>query len=261
MKKSFILFLLLLNSLAYAVDCDFERGLNPKQLKTLRSADKLKRIGLNRVIFGREVYDVGVVYNGQNDQFIVLLGEAHIKGLRSSILGSKVAHQFPVRLIEGIPKKESDYIAANVKVLADSLGWQRILMRYLTFNFFGSTITASEKVGYTFLPGYDLLLLNKKRVAKPATSTSEDIVAALTPEIADSGKFINLPLESGEFLTPSSSDSYILQARNLRMAKNINFYIDQKVVKKVPLVVAGAAHLPGLMGLLEDSGYQRCTNF
>ena len=261
MFKLLSLLLLVGSSLAHSLECNLEQGLNSKQLKVLRSADAIKRIGLNRVLLGREVYDVSVVYNAQSNQFVALVGETHIKGPRSSVLGKKVVNQFPVRIVEGIPKKEAEYIGQNLPALSKSLGWQRVLLRYLTFNPFGSTITAAEKHGYTFLPGYDLVLLNKKRLLRVPTTTSEEIVSHLTADIMAGGQYINLPMESGDFITPSSNDSYILVARNVRMAKNILFYVDEQVVKKTPLVVVGAAHLPGLLNLLAERGYQECSNF
>ncbi|MBI2522424.1 MAG: TraB/GumN family protein [Bdellovibrio sp.] len=259
MSKLLAVFVLLLSSFAYSSECNLEQGLTQKQLKALRSADAIKRVGVNRILLGREVYDVAVVYNPQNNQFVAFLGEAHIKGPRSSVLGKRVVKQFPVRLVEGIPRREAEYIDQNLKDLSKSLGWQRVLLRYLTFNPFGSTITSAQKQGYTFLPGYDLVLLNKKRLSRVATDTSEEIVSLVSADMLASGEYLNLPMESGDFITPSTKDSYILDARNVRMAKNIVFYIEEQVVKKTPLVVVGAAHLPGLLELLEESGYERCT--
>ncbi|HAZ14149.1 MAG: hypothetical protein A2X86_02715 [Bdellovibrionales bacterium GWA2_49_15] len=249
------------SALAHSSECNFEQGMTSKQLKVLRSADAIKRIGLNKVMFGREVYDVAIIRNPESNQFVAFLGEAHIKGPRSAVVGKKVVNQFPVRLVEGIPKLESEYMAQNLPAMSKSIGWQRILLSYLTFNPFGSTITAAQRHGYTFLPGYDLILLDKKRLARVPTKTSEEIVSYVTPEMLASDDFINLPMESGAFITPSSNDSYILDARNIRMAKNIAFYIDEQVVRKTPLVVVGAAHLPGLLELLADKGYEKCSNF
>ena len=70
---------------------------------------------------------------------------------------------------------------------------------------------------------------------------------------------LNLPLEVGSFLTPSEDDSYILEARNVRMASNIVTYLESEDVRGTPLVLLGAAHNPGMIELLKNDGYKRCN--
>ena len=76
-----------------AKDCDLSKGLSRKQIKVLKKASKLKRVGPNRSLLGKHVYKVDILKDS-SDQFIVLLGEAHIKGIRSSRLGKKVVKNF-----------------------------------------------------------------------------------------------------------------------------------------------------------------------
>jgi len=261
MKKSWMLCaisLTLISSLSYAKQCRLSDGLSEKQIKVLKQADRIHRVFINRILLGREVYSVNLVHNESSDQFIAFLGETHIKGPRSSVVGKKVVKQFPVRMLEGVPKQETDYIAQNISDLDDTIGWKRNLLKYLTFNPFGSTIVTAEKRGYTFLPGYDAVLYNKKILYRKPTTKTEDVVAAIDESMLKSNMPLNLPLEAGAFLTPSNGDAYILQARNRRMASNILYYVEHKVVKKTPLVVVGAAHTPGLIEILRSSGYESC---
>lgn len=261
MKKLSILVASLLIFSAQAKVCDLSKGLNKDQIKTLKKAKKLKRIGPNGALLGKNVYEVDVLSNDQ-DEFVVILGEAHIKGPRSAIRGKKVVNDFRTRLLEGVPKAEIEYIQANNPDLSSSLGWQRVLARIITFNFFGSTITASQKDGVTFLPGYDAVLFNKKPILKERTDTAEDVIEILEGLSNKHKEEINLPLEAGEFLTPNSTDSYILDARNVRMAANIVKYMEISELKgETPLAIVGAAHNPGLVKLLKKSGLERCSNF
>ena len=254
---SFVLVLLLSFSV-FAKDCDLSKGLTEKQIKTLKKAGNIHRIGLNRVLLGKEVYEIDILSTDNDDQFVVLLGEAHIKGPRSSIMGKRLNKAFKLRMLEGIPKAESDYISENNEELSNSLGWQRTLARVLTFNFFGSTISDAQKKGLTFFAGYNTVLLDKKVIKRGKTETAQDILELLPSLIRKSQNGLNLPLEVGQFLTPSTDDSYILEARNVRMASNIITYLDNRLVKGTPLVILGAAHNPGIAELLTADGFEKC---
>ena len=243
---------------AQAKNCDLSEGLSRKQIKVLKKANKLKRIGPNRTLLGKHVYKVDILKNPY-DQFIVLLGEAHIKGVRSSRLGKKVVKNFNVRMLEGIPKAEADYIQENNDQLDDALGWKRVLASLLTFNIKGSTITDAQKRGLTFLPGYQGILLNRDVIAEVKTKTSKDVLKYLPNLLQNTERGLNLPLEVGPFLTPSEDDSYILNDRNLRMVSNIVDYLDSGLIKGTPLAIVGAAHNPGMIELLREDGFTRCN--
>lgn len=258
MKHLSLILALLVSFSINAKDCDLSKGLSKKQIKLLKKAQKINRIGLNRTLLGKEVYEVDVLSTDNDEQFIVLLGEAHIKGPRSSIMGKRLNNAFKLRMLEGIPKAESDYISENNDELSDSLGWQRILARVITFNFFGSTISAAQKDGLTFLPGYNAVLLDKKVIERAKTETAEDVLKLLPSMIEKTEDGLNLPLEVGQFLTPSTSESYILDARNVRMASNVITYLDNELVKGTPLVILGSAHNPGMAELLKADGFEKC---
>ena len=264
MKKSFVftyLVLTLFSAQAFGKVCNLEKGLNTKQMRSLKKARRIKRIGLNAGLLGKNVYRVDVLSKDNDEQFLVLLGEAHIKGPRSARIGAKAVKAFPVRMLEGVPRAEVVYMQANLPELSASLGWQRVLFSALSFNFFGSTISNAQKKGLTFYPGYEFYSVNKKRVDSAKTETAQDVLANLqTINSSSSKKGLNLPLEVGEFMTPSSQDGYILVNRNLRMADNIEKYLESEQIQGTPLVIIGAAHNPGLVELLKAQGFEACSN-
>ena len=243
---------------AQAKECDLSKGLSRKQIKVLKKANRLKRIGPNRTLLGKHVYKVDILKDSY-DQFIVLLGEAHIKGIRSSRLGKKIVKNFNLRMLEGIPKAEAEYIQENNDQLDDALGWKRVLASVLTFNIKGSTITDAQKRGLTFLPGYQGILLNRDVIADVKTKTASEVLKYLPNLIQNTERGLNLPLEVGPFLTPSEDDSYILDERNVRMVSNIVTYLDSDLVNETPLAIVGAAHNPGMIDLLRQDGYKRCN--
>ena len=163
-------------------------------------------------------------------------------------------------MLEGIPRQEAEYVARYLPRLNKAIGWQRVLLRVLTFNFFGSTITGAGKKGFTFLPGYNAVLKNKKRILSVPTNTTEEVLSAVI-ETGYNGRYaINLPLETGDFLTPSESDRYILHDRNVRMAANIDAYITSEKFDLPALAMIGANHNPGIANLLKSRGFKKCTN-
>jgi|GEM_PF-6764288 len=254
---------LALGSEVKAKNCDIEQLLTAKQIKALNQAGRLKRVGLNSTILGKEVYDVEVLSDAQEKQAIVLLGEAHIKGPRSHFIGKKIVKQFVVRFLEGIPRAEYEYIQKNDPQLSNSLGWGRILLRGLTFNFFGSTISDAKKRGLGALPGYSAIIKNDKVVVKTATDTADQVVAGLRPLILKNPEApLNLPLEVGAFLTPSQSDSYILDQRNVRMVDNLVAYNEANLKStNASIAVVGANHVEGMVKLLARYGFESCSNF
>lgn len=259
MKSIALSALALLISSAYAKDCKLDQVLTKKQIKSLESAKKIDRIGLNRDLLGKDVYKVDIVRDEKNNKTVVILGEAHVKGPRSSIIGKKVVNSFNLRLLEGIPKAEADFISQNDPELDRALGWQRVLLQGMTFNFFGSTITAAQKDGITFLPGYGAVLLDKDIIARADTNTAADVLDLLPKFRSLTNEGISLPLEVGDFLTPSSDSSYILEARNVRMVNNIVTYIaDERVKENTGLAIVGADHNKGMVELLLKEGYERC---
>ncbi|GAB4418895.1 MAG: hypothetical protein OHK0056_28680 [Bacteriovoracaceae bacterium] len=255
MKTAFFLALSLLVGNAYATDCQ----LSKKQVKALKNAQEIDRFGLNRNLLGKDIYKVEALKDEKRNKTVVFLGETHVKGPRSAIIGKQVVKAFKFRMLEGIPKAEADFIAQNDPELDAVLGWQRALLQGLTFNFFGSTITVAQKNGLAFLPGYNAILLDKDVIAKADTNTAEEILELLPKYKGMTNEGINLPLEVGEFLTPSSDNSYILEARNLRMAKNIVTYLDDSSVDaNSAVVIVGSDHNKGLVELLAKEGFKKC---
>lgn len=242
---------------AQAKVCDLSQTLTKKQIKLLKKAQKLKRFGPNRSLFGKNVYKVDLLSN--DDKLLVLVGEAHIKGPRSSRLGKKIVKAFDLRMLEGVPMAEVKYIEKNNEDLDDALGWQRTLAKISTFNFAGSTISVAQKRGLTFLPGYDAILLDNDVIQKEKTETAKEVLYHLSGLIQNADQGLNLPLEVGPFLTPSEEDSYLLEARNVRMVSNILTYLGSRDVRGTPLIIVGAAHNPGMIKLLNNDGYERCN--
>ena len=243
---------------AQSRECDLSKGLSKSQIKVLKKAQKLKRVGPNRSLFGKHVYKVDILSDSY-DRFIVLLGEAHIKGIRSSRLGKKVVKNFNLRMLEGIPKDEAEYIEENNDQLDDALGWKRVLASLLTFNIKGSTITEAQKRGLTFLPGYQGILLNRDVIAEVKTNTASEVLRYLKNLNQNTERGLNLPLEVGSFLTPSEDDSYILDERNVRMVSNIMTYLRSNLINETPLAIVGSAHNPGMIDLLRQDGFKRCN--
>lgn len=246
--KSLVLATSLLFGLqSYAKTCDLSKGLNKKQIRALKSAKRIDRVGPNRALLGKDVYTVDVLSTPGDEEFIVLLGEAHIKGPRSAIIGKKVVKRFKYRMLEGAPADEVKYLFDNFPEMKASLGWGRILARVLTFNFFGSTISASDRRGISYKKETNAQTILDKLAEQDDSKKAQ--------------KGVNLPLEIGRFITPSTDDSYILDARNERMVENINEYVASELIDSTPLVIIGAAHNKGMMELLEDNSFKRCSNF
>ena len=137
-------------------------------------------------------------------------------------------------------------------------GGKRVVARVLTFNFKGSTITDAQKRGLTYLPGYKGILLDKNLIEEEIMKTSDDILESLPKYIDRSKRGLNLPLEVGSFLTPSENDSYLIEERNVRMASNIQAYLDSDLIKGTPLIILGSAHNSGIVDLLNQEGYKNC---
>lgn len=260
--KSFVFGLLFaLISSAYGKTCQLENNLTEGQLKALNKASRINRVLLNSSMLGKNVYEIKLLTNKDDGQMLVLLGEAHIKGPRSSKLGKNLVEAFKMRMLEGVPKPEIDYISANIPALSNSLGWQRSLMKLLTFNFYGSSISEAREDGLTFLPGFNLVTYNNKAVANEDTGSVASVVSLLQRLGDYNQKGINLPLETGAFIKPAADDSYLLEARNLRMANNIVTYLKALELEAPVLIMVGSAHIKGLTELLRQQGHVPCDNF
>ena len=259
-----ILIVLFLSFSVNAKICNLNSGLTKKQIKTIKKAKKIKRVGLNGVLLGKNVYKVDIM-SDNNSNFVVLLGEAHIKGPRSSIIGKKLVKAFPVRMLEGVPRDEVKELIRKSPEFSGVLGYQRILARFLTFNFFGSTIDVARKRGLVFDLVNDQVIEGKDVVLKTTLDNAFDIASSLESLSNFGKKGVNLPLEIGRYIEPSKEESYILDARNVRMAENIiNFRtagssrIDSA---GAALVIIGSAHNPGIVKLLtESSELEKCDN-
>ena len=116
--------LILLSISSYSKVCNLEEGLTKKQIKALKSARRIDRIGPNRALLGKDVYTVDILSNDQNEM-LVLLGEAHIKGPRSAIIGKRVAKRFKFRMLEGVPAAEVKYLFENFPEMKAGLGQNR----------------------------------------------------------------------------------------------------------------------------------------
>ncbi|OUR99582.1 hypothetical protein A9Q84_00750 [Halobacteriovorax marinus] len=263
MKISILLGLLISFNVSAKV-CNLEAGLTKKQIKVINKAKKIKRVGPNSALLGKHVYEVDVLSDKESN-FVVLLGEAHIKGLRSSLIGKKVVKAFPVRMLEGVPADEVRELIRKNPEFAGVLGYQRVLARYLTFNFFGSTINVARKKGLLFDLGGNSVLEDKKVVLETTLNNAFDIMNSLESLSEYGKKGINLPLEIGRYIEPSAEDSYILDARNVRMAENIVNYTSADSLRienaGAKIVIIGSAHNPGIVELLkETSNLEKCDN-
>jgi len=263
MKFSILLGLLLSFSVNAKV-CNLDTGLTKKQIKTIKVAKKIKRVGPNSVLLGKHVYEVDVM-SDKDSNFIVLVGEAHIKGPRSAIIGKKLVKAFPVRMLEGVPGDEVRELIRKSPEFGGVLGYQRVLARYLTFNFFGSTINVARKRGLLFDLVNNQVIEDKKVVLNTTLNNAFDISTSLELLNDFGKKGINLPLEIGRYIEPSKEESYILDARNVRMAENIINYSTSGVERisgaGAMLVIIGSAHNPGIVKLLKDtSELEKCDN-
>ena len=97
---------------AQAKVCDLSQTLTKKQIKLLKKAQKLKRFGPNRSLFGKNVYKVDLLSN--DDKLLVLVGEAHIKGPRSSRLGKKIVKAFYQVLSKYLKKSQKNINLLNI---------------------------------------------------------------------------------------------------------------------------------------------------
>jgi hypothetical protein len=260
MNKGFVALLTLaISSQLFATDCKLDTRLTKKQLSSIGRADGINRVGLNRILLGASVYDVAVLNNKETNEILVMLGETHIKGPRSALLGSKVLKNYKVRMVEGVPSEEVAEMQRTNPELYDTITWKRKVLQILTFNLFGSTIDVAIDNNNSQTIGYKALnQMTKERDSN--NEYSDKSIQNLKKTIkASDKKFVNFPIEFGDFLKPSSSDSYILHARNIRMAKNINAISEASANEKgAQLVVVGAAHLPGLVSLLNDKNFESC---
>lgn len=260
MKKGLVALLTLaISSQVLATDCKLDTRLTKKQLSSIGKADRINRVGLNKILLGSSVYDVAVLNNKETNEILVMLGETHIKGPRSALLGSSVLKNYKVRMLEGVPSEEVEEMQRTNPELYDTITWKRKVLQILTFNLFGSTIDVaidnnnSQTIGYAAL---NQMTKERDRNNEYSANSVQNLKKSI---IASDKKYLNLPIEFGDYLKPSSSDSYILHARNIRMAKNISAISEAAGnVKGAQLVVVGAAHLPGLVGLLEDKNFESC---
>ena len=145
-------FSIVLSTQAFAqnIDCRIDSLLTKKQLSFLSKAKDIKRIGLNKLILGENVFKIEILNNKITNRLLVFLGEAHVKGPRSSYLGKKIIGQFNVRIIEGVPGAEVEAMKKNYPELYSSIGWKRAVFQYLSFNPFESTIYDASKNGKNF---------------------------------------------------------------------------------------------------------------
>lgn len=263
MKFSILLGLLLSFGVNAKV-CDLESGLTKKQLKSIKKAMKIQRVGPNGALLGKNVYEVDIL-SDKDSNLVVLVGEAHIKGLRSARIGKKLVKAFPVRMLEGVPNDEVRELIRRHPEFSGTLGYQRVLARFLTFNFFGSTIHQASKRGLLFDLVNDQVIEKEKVVLETTLDNAFDIAASLEKLEGFGEKGVNLPLEIGRYIEPSKEESYILDARNVRIAENIVNYRSANAARidsaGAPLVIVGAAHNPGIVKLLEKtSSLEKCDN-
>ena len=251
-------FSIVLSTQAFAqnIDCRIDSLLTKKQLSFLSKAKDIKRIGLNKLILGENVFKIEILNNKITNRLLVFLGEAHVKGPRSSYLGKKIIGQFNVRIIEGVPGAEVEAMKKNYPELYSSIGWKRAVFQYLSFNPFESTIYDASKNGKNF--GLDELTKATKDRDANNEYTKKDL-EDLQKVISRSEESIyNVPMEFGDYLEPSSSDQYILAARNVRMAKNIEIITEATRAKGHQLVVVGMAHIPGIIDILKNKNFEVC---
>lgn len=263
MKKNLIIGTLLSLSFsaqvfAQNVDCRLDTILTKKQISSLKKADDIKRVGLNKTLLGRDIYNVKVLNNKNTNQLLVFLGEAHIKGLRSSLIGKSIVKQFAVRLVEGVPEAEMKAMAAADPEFYSGVTWKRNLLQYMLLNPFESTIYDAVKSGHN-LAMDELNAITKERDAHNEY-TAKDLESFKTLIQKTNSSTVNANMEFGDYLKPSSSDDYVLTARNIRMAKNISFISEASATKGAQLVIVGAAHLPGLISLLEKKDFEVCES-
>lgn len=252
------LFSLVLNAQTFAqnVDCKLETSLTKKQISSLTKIENIKRIGLNKTILGDEVYKIKILNNKITNQLLVFLGETHIKGPRSSYLGKKLIKQFNVRIIEGVPSAEVQAMKKNNPELYSSIGWKRKVFQYLTFNPFESTIYDVSDYGENF--GINELTQATKERGPNNEYTIKDLFLLQKVLSQSNESFYNIPMEFGDYLEPSGSDQYILEARNVRMAKNIEIITEATADRGPQLVVVGMAHIPGLVEILTTKNFEVC---
>lgn len=251
-----ISFLNFANIHADEIDCQLGARLTDSQINLLKKAENISRVGLNKALLGTDVYRVQIMNNKLTNKLVVFLGETHIKGLRSSLIGKKLVKEFNYRLVEGVPKEEVETIKEKYPDLYSGIGWKRELFAILTFNPFGSTIgkvlSAGDTIGVT-------------KLSKAVEYNDGDFVynQSNLNNVIDliskvKSKRINFPMEFGQYIEPKKDDTYILNLRNKRMAANIALVSEALSDKGDQLVVVGYAHLSGLKDLLEKKSFESC---
>ncbi len=255
---TFGVFSLVLSAQTFAqnVDCRIDTLLTKKQISSISKAQNIKRIGFNKVILGEAVYKVEILNNKTTNQLLVFLGEAHVKGPRSSYIGKKIIGQFKVRIIEGVPNAEVEAMKIKSPELYSAVGWKRVVFQYLTFNPFDSSIRDVTKNGENF--GINELTEATKERDKNNEYTKKDLLDLQKTLSRSEESIYNIPMEFGDYLEPSSSDEYILAQRNIRMSKNIEIITEATAEKGPQLVVVGMAHLPGLIEILRNKNFEVC---
>lgn len=243
---------------AQSVDCRLDTILTKKQLSSLKKGDDIKRVGLNKTLLGRDIYKIQILNNKKTNQPLVLLGEAHIKGFRSSLIGKSIVKQFTVRLVEGVPEAEMKAMAAADPEFYSGVTWKRNLLQYMLLNPFESTIYDAVKSGDN-LEIAQLNAITKERDAHNEY-TAKDLLDFKGLIQKTNSPTVNANMEFGDYLKPSSSDDYVLTARNIRMAKNISFISEAAASKGAQLVIVGSAHLPGLISLLKNKDFEVCES-
>ena len=239
---------------ARTIDCKLDTRLTKDQISAITKAKKLTRSGLNSSILGSYVYRIEILNNKKSNQLLVMLGETHIKGAKSSAIGKEMLKQFSVRITEGIPLEEAAELKKNYPEVYAEIGWKRTVLSYVLFNPFGSTIKDAEKQGKVF-EIKELTDAVKNRNSN--NDYTEQGVKNIRNLVASAGnRYLNINMEFGDFINPSDSESYIINDRNIRMAKNISIITKATSEKGPQLVIVGSDHVFTIAGLLSYPSYE-----
>ena len=178
------------------------------------------------------------------DQYLILLGESHLKGKELSVMGRKIVRQFKLRGIEGGSKQELEQLNRSwftkqfIKLYSS--------MRDPLFGvIYPSTRIATYEDGYVAkLP--DELFYKGIEVHDVQLESIEDVPS----KFLDQNVPVAFGIEAGQL--DSSKNSFFIDDREKRKAKNIEKILDLFPEQEFMLVIVGTGHLPGLVKILVE---------
>lgn len=189
-------------------------------------------------------FSINLIYDSETQSIIYLLGEYHLKDKKQKALGMNIVSKFRIRAVEGLQYEAEGHCLSGPMNAVVSL-WTSFSSALKPFGLRSSTIldayNSQVKIACNEL---DLIPKNK------------DLTLLIPIEC---GEFKNVPqgvckLVKGTEEEKKKCDSFLIDQRNTRMAKNTINLLTAVTPGEPILLIAGANHIPGIAGILVKEG-------